>query len=100
MGRLMAKPGIVIEPDIHQSDSASRTDGWIVTVFNNEYNTYDEVMAILLIATRCTPDEAYIETWEIDHMGKSVVHSGAENVCREVAAIIEKIGIHVEVSQE
>ncbi len=45
-------------------------------------------------------DEAYIETWEIDHMGRSNVHYGGETECRDVAAIISGIGIRVEVTPE
>ena len=95
-----AKPGVIEEPAICESDAGERTDAWIVTVYDNEYNTYQEVMAILMIATQCSADEAYIETWEIDHLGKSVVHSGAQDVCSVVADIIRTIGIRVEVSQE
>ncbi|HVL38491.1 MAG TPA: ATP-dependent Clp protease adaptor ClpS [Fimbriimonadaceae bacterium] len=74
--------------------------GWIVTVYNNDYNTYDQVVSILIAATSCTPDEAHIETWEIDHLGKSVVHHGSLEECTNVADVISTIGIRVEVSQE
>jgi len=69
-------------------------------VFNNEANTYDEVIFILMAATECTPDEAYMETWEIDHLGRSVVHHGGGDECRRAGEIIGTIGIRVEVSQE
>ena len=94
------KPSIAEEADIHEAGAGERADGWIVTVFDNEYNTYQEVMAILMIATQCSADEAYIETWEVDHMGKSVVHCGSQDVCSVVAEIIRTIGIQVEVTQE
>lgn len=74
--------------------------GWVVTVYDNDFNTVDEVMAVLLIATECTPDEAYIETWEVHNLGASVVHHSSEEECRRVAAIIATIGIRVEVSEE
>lgn len=53
-------------------------------------------MTILMIATGCDDEEAYIETWEVDHYGKCVVHRDDEPSCQLVADIISKIGIHVE----
>jgi len=96
----MAKPGITVEPDIQEGDTGSQHGGWIVTVFDNDYNTVQEVMAILMIATHCTQEEAYMETWEIHNLGKSVVHHGPKKVCENVAEVISRIGIRVEVSEE
>lgn len=72
----------------------------MITVFNNDTNTYDEVIEVLMIATACSEEEAYIETWEIDHLGHSVVHRAAEDECHTAAAIIAQIGIRVRVSQD
>lgn len=68
-----------------------------VTVFDNSVNTYEEVIAILQLATGCSTDEAYIEAWEIDHFGQCVVHRASQGECADVAKIIGKIGIRVEV---
>ncbi|CAN5578529.1 hypothetical protein BH11ARM1_BH11ARM1_01810 [soil metagenome] len=89
----------VLEPvEIDSTGSGGR--GWIVTVYNNEKNTYDEVITILMVATECTFDEAYMETWEVDKLGRSVVHLGGEEECNEVASVIAEIGIRVEVSED
>ncbi len=97
----MARAPCTIErPEIRPDDTSSGRGGWIVTVYNNEYNTYDEVIMILMIATECTPDEAYIETWEIDKLGSSVVHISGEEECQRVAQVISTIGIRAEVSPE
>lgn len=68
-----------------------------VTVYDNSTNTYEEVTAVLQLATGCTEDEAFIEAWEIDHFGQCVVHRATEGECLDVAKIISKIGIRVEV---
>jgi len=99
MERLMTAPGIIERPEIADSHTGSG-DHWIVTVYNNEYNTWDEVVNILMIATGCSEDEADMETWEVDNLGKSVVHHGAQDVCESAAEIIAQIGIRVEVSEE
>ena len=87
-------------PELTREAETSLDKGWIVTVFNNDYNTYEEVIVILMIATGCSMEEAEMETWEIDHLGKSVVHHGAEEECRNVADVIATIGIRVEVTKE
>ncbi len=78
------------------------TDGkaWIVTVYNNDVNTYDEVIEVLMLATGCSQEEAAIEAWEIDHYGLCVVHRAGQTECETAAKIIAKIGIRVEASPE
>lgn len=71
----------------------------VVIVFNNDYNTYDEVIAILQTATVCSYEEAAMETWEIDHLGQSLVHHGDRGECDRAAAIIRTIGIRVSVQE-
>ena len=74
--------------------------GHIVVIYDNDKNTYEEVTSILMLATQCTLQEAEIETWEVDHLGKSVVHHGGEGECQRVAGIIRTIGMRVEVIEE
>lgn len=86
----------LLEPDV----SVKLEREYLVVVYNNEFNTYDEVMFILQLATQCDEEEAEIETWEIDHLGKSVVHCSSESECTTVANIIRTIGIRVEVIKD
>jgi len=99
MERLMSSPGVIESPERMESQGGNGQH-WIVTVYNNEYNTWDEVVGILMAATGCPEDEADMETWEVDNLGKSVVHHGEQQVCEEAAGIIAQIGIRVEVSEE
>ena len=95
----MAAPGIIESPRVDDGHTTGAGQ-WIVTVFNNEENTWDEVVYILMVATDCPQEEAEMETWEIDKLGKSVVHQANEDKCNEVAGVIAQIGIRVEVSKE
>lgn len=95
----MSNPGILERP-LEETQGPGTGGGYIVTVYNNEENTYDEVMMILMIATQCDADEAYMETWEIDNLGKSVVHRASEKSCQDVADVISTIGIEATVSEE
>ena len=98
MGRLTASiPEILNRPDL---DDTRGGHGWIVTVYDNDTNTVEQVVSILLIATGCSLEEAEIETWEIHHLGRSVVHHGSQKVCEDVAEIVRQIGIRVTVTEE
>ena len=95
----MSSPGILDLPHL-QNNVESTSSHWIVTVFDNSDNSFDEVIDILVHATACTEEEAAIEAWEIDVLGKSVVHHGGQEECESAATIIRLIGITVEVSEE
>lgn len=85
-------------PDQHDSLGSSSGD-CIVIVFDNSVNTVDEVIDILQKATGCSLAEAEMETWEIDNLGKSIVHHGDRAECERAAAIIATIGIEVKVDK-
>ena len=74
--------------------------GFLVIVYDNDKNTWDQVVTILQKATGCTLEEAEIETWEVDNLGKSVVHHGSQDECERAAGIIRSIGIRVEVVED
>jgi ATP-dependent Clp protease adapter protein ClpS len=84
-------------PSLDPQQTAQKDGGWGVTVFNNDSNTYEEVIIVLMAATGCNSEEAYIEAWEIDHYGQCLVHRGSEDVCKTAAKTIASIGIKVEV---
>jgi ATP-dependent Clp protease adaptor protein ClpS len=71
-----------------------------VVIHNNETNSVDEVVNILMIATDCDLEEAMIETWEAHHFGKANVHFAAKPVCEEAAQVISSIGVKTEVQPE
>ena len=96
----MSLPAVVENPDLEELGPGSGNGGYIVTVYDNDYNTVFEVISILMEATGCDLNEAEIETWEVHNLGKSVVHHGGEQECREVADVIATIGIRVEVAAE
>lgn len=83
----------------HRDDIGTRSH-YIVVVYDNDYNTFDEVIEILMKATACSMQEAWIETWEIHNLGKSVVHYGSKEECEKAASVIRTIGIRVEVCEE
>src|SRR5688572_21119492 len=86
-------------PDLSDETSESLTGEYIVIVFDNPVNTFDEVISILQKATGCSLEEAQMETWEVHRTGRSVVHHGDQAECERAAAIIATIGIRVAVER-
>ena len=84
-------------PDLFDETIHSPISDYIVLVFNNETNSFDEVIQILQKATGCCLEEAEMETWEIHFTGRSVVHHGERVECERAAGIIATIGIRVAV---
>ncbi len=91
---------IQLLPDLQHSGPGSGDGEFIVIVYDNPVNTFEQVERILRVATGCSAREAEIETWEIHHLGKSVVHHGTAEECERAASIIRTIGIAVEVKPE
>jgi ATP-dependent Clp protease adaptor protein ClpS len=73
---------------------------WMVVIFNNETNSMEEVVEILMAATGCSAEEAEIEMWEAHTFGKASVHFASRVECEEAASIIGSIGVKTEVSRE
>lgn len=90
----------VADPSLLSDSSTQKEKGWIVTVYDNDTNTYLEVISILMVATGCNAQEAAIETWEIDNLGSSVVHRDTESACQDAAKVIATIGIRVEATPD
>lgn len=87
-------------PRPEQSEERGNSTGdCIVIVFDNPVNTFEQVIDILQKATGCSLAEAEMETWEIHHVGRSVVHHGDRAECERAAEIIATIGIDVKVEK-
>ena len=69
-------------------------------IFNNDSNSFDEVIDIIMLATSCPFEEAQIETWEAHTYGQAPVHFASEAECIGVAAMISGIGVRTEVRKE
>lgn len=87
-------------PELEEHALPASGEKWIVTVYDNDFNTEEEVMTVLMLATGCSAEEAYIETWEVHHLGQSVVHRADEDECRSVAEVVAVIGIRVEATPD
>jgi ATP-dependent Clp protease adapter protein ClpS len=82
------------------TDGATGRGRWMTVIFNNETNSMDEVVDILMLATGCDEEEAAIEMWEAHHYGKAPVHFASREECLEAAGVIGSIGVQTEVAPE
>ena len=92
------RSAVLPAPELFE-DQVAQPGDWMVVVFDNDFNTFDEVIGILQKATGCSLEEAQMETWEVHHLGRSIVHYGEKPECDRAAAIITTIGIRVAVER-
>ena len=81
-------------------DGGAGRGRWMTVIFDNDHNSMDEVVEVLMRATGCDEEEAGIEMWEAHVYGKAPVHFAAREECQRAAGVIERIGVRTEVAPE
>jgi ATP-dependent Clp protease adapter protein ClpS len=89
----------VLEPEVGGPQTGGQ-GRWMTVIFNDDETEMGDVVAILMTATGCDEEEAYIEMWEAHTFGKAPCHFGTQEECEEVARIIAVIGVETEVVPE
>jgi ATP-dependent Clp protease adaptor protein ClpS len=87
-----------VQPEL--IDSGIGSGRWMVLIYDNESNSFDEVIGILMRSTGCGTQEAYFETWEAHTYGKAPVHFSSQSECEVVAAMVASIGVKTQVRRE
>lgn len=86
-------------PEIFDADTGYG-GRFMTLIYNNDTNTFDEVIEALMRATGCTVEEAYMEAWEAHTFGRAPVHFSSQEACCAVATIVGRIGVRTEVRPE
>lgn len=81
-----------------QDDNTDEVDLYEVRIIDNDYNTYQEVMEITMVALGITQAQAYAVACEVDHRGSCAVAHGPREDAELIAGIIRTIGIEVQVN--
>lgn len=68
-----------------------------VVLFNDDWHTFEEVIAQIIKATRCSFIEARDKTFEVHVNGKAVVYYGEMPDCLRVSGILEEILLHTQI---
>jgi len=72
----------------------------MVVIYNNDSTPMDVVVDLLMEATGCDEQEAFIEMWEAHHFGKAPVHFSTIAECEKAAGIIASGGVKTTVEPE
>jgi ATP-dependent Clp protease adaptor protein ClpS len=68
-----------------------------VILFNDDWHTFEEVIAQIIKATKCSFIEARDRTFEVHVNGKAVVYAGELADCLRVSGILEEILLHTQI---
>lgn len=100
-GSAPAAPERSIEHDFDRDVLRRLLPPYKVVVHNNDYNTFEEVIRILLKAVPGMTYERAVElTFEIDRTGAAVPYVGPKERAEAIADVIRTIGIKVTVEPD
>lgn len=68
-----------------------------VVLFNDDWHTFDEVIAQLMKAINCTYEQGRAFAFEVHVKGKAIVFSGSLKNCLKVTSILEEIALHTQI---
>jgi len=68
-----------------------------VILFNDDIHSFEEVIAQLIKALRCTQSKAEALATEAHHHGKAVVYTGELIRCMEVSQVLEEIHLMTQI---
>lgn len=89
------KPTGIVEPE--EDTGTDTAIPFKVILYNDDWHTFDEVIAQLIKATRCTFEQAKSFAFEVHVKGKAIVYNGDLNSCLKVSSILEEIELHTQV---
>ncbi len=82
----------IITEETSDTDISSR-----VVLYNDDSHTFDEVIAQLIIAIKCTYEQARNLAFEVHVRGKAIVFYGSLNNCLKVSSVLEEIALHTQI---
>jgi ATP-dependent Clp protease adapter protein ClpS len=68
-----------------------------VLLFNDEWHSFEEVIAQIQKATRCSFEIARSLTFEVHVKGKAIVFEGSLIECLRVSSVLEEIALHTQI---
>ncbi len=68
-----------------------------VVLYNDDWHTFDDVIAQLIKAIKCTYEQARSFAFEVHVKGKAIVYSGSLKNCLKITSILEEIALHTQI---
>ncbi|MCU0344438.1 MAG: ATP-dependent Clp protease adaptor ClpS [Ignavibacterium sp.] len=91
------KPDKTNQVDITTEETTDVNLSSRVLLFNDDWHTFEEVIAQLIIATHCSFEKARTYAFEVHVKGKAMVFSGSMSECLRVSAVLEEIALHTQI---
>ena len=85
----------IIEPELEEETSVELA--YKVILFNDDWHTFDEVIAQLIKAVKCSFEKARDLAFEVHVKGKAIVFNGELSKCLKVTSVLEEIGLHTQI---
>jgi ATP-dependent Clp protease adaptor protein ClpS len=87
----------VPEIDVLTEDTVNTGLESRVVLYNDDWHTFDEVIAQLIKAIHCSFEKARAHAFEVHIKGKSIVFTGQMKDCLRVSGILEEIELTTEI---
>lgn len=68
-----------------------------VILYNDDWHSFDEVIAQLIKAIHCSFKKARSLAFEVHVKGKALVFTGELSQCLKVSSILEEIALHTQI---
>ena len=88
---------ILPEPEIIEDEDRGKGIESRVILFNDEWHTFEEVIAQIIKAIQCSFEVARDKTFEVHVKGKSIIFSGELDMCLKVSSVLEEIALHTQI---
>jgi ATP-dependent Clp protease adaptor protein ClpS len=83
--------------DILEDQETDITLASRVVLFNDDWHSFDEVIAQLMKAINCTYEQGRAFAFEVHVKGKAIVYSGSLKNCLKVTSVLEEIALHTQI---
>jgi len=87
---------VTIEQSLPENLTGAARPAWVI-LYNDDWHTFEDVIAQLVKAGACGRAEAEAHAWAVHSQGKSRVFDGPRKECERVAAVLREIRLQVEV---
>ncbi len=91
------KPKELQHEEIFVEDATTNDISSRVVLFNDDWHTFDEVIAQLIKAINCTFEKARDYAFEVHVKGKAIVFNGSLSECLKVSTVLEEIALHTQI---
>jgi ATP-dependent Clp protease adaptor protein ClpS len=68
-----------------------------VVLYNDDWHTFNEVIAQLIKAINCSYERARGFAFEVHTNGKTIVFTGSLDICLKVSSVLEEIALNTQI---